>query len=199
MLQATYTQGNWGDSRLLMVKSQIVNLTFGPSFGHNLCFRCPNGSCEPISDIFVPRAFQWYKKNFNPMSFYPCNRLIKIQQSIGTLTPKMGNHLGVWGFFPHALLHSREHEMWLSGLILARTFANPCLGCKPKVRVATIEVPMDSQIFREQLQGSKTIRLKCSLYHWKVLEMYMFKMGSHDPFRYLNTSYGQKKGRESNW
>jgi len=26
----------------------------------------------------------------------------------------------------------------------------------------------------------------------------MFKMGSHDPFGYLNTNYGQKKGRESN-
>jgi len=24
-------------------------------------------------------------------------------------------------------------------------------------------------------------------------------MGSHDPFGHLNTSYGQKKGRESNW
>ncbi len=27
-------------------------------FFHNLCFRCPNGSCEPILDIYVPRAFQ---------------------------------------------------------------------------------------------------------------------------------------------
>jgi hypothetical protein len=27
----------------------------------------------------------------------------------------------------------------------------------------------------------------------------MFKMGSHDSFGHLNTSYGQKKGRELNW
>jgi hypothetical protein len=27
----------------------------------------------------------------------------------------------------------------------------------------------------------------------------MSKMGSHDPFEHLNTSYGQKKGQESNW
>jgi len=26
----------------------------------------------------------------------------------------------------------------------------------------------------------------------------MFKIGSHDPFGHMNTSYGQKKGRESN-
>jgi hypothetical protein len=27
----------------------------------------------------------------------------------------------------------------------------------------------------------------------------MSKMGLHDPFEHLNTSYDQKKGRESNW
>jgi hypothetical protein len=31
------------DSRLLVVKSQIANLTPDPSFGHNLGCRCPNG------------------------------------------------------------------------------------------------------------------------------------------------------------
>jgi hypothetical protein len=37
------------------------------------------------------------------MSFDPCNFPLKIQESIGTPTPKMGVHLGVWGFIP---LHS---------------------------------------------------------------------------------------------
>jgi len=48
---ATYTQGNWGNSWLLMVRSQIGNLIPGPSFGHNLCFNYPNGSWEFILDI----------------------------------------------------------------------------------------------------------------------------------------------------
>jgi hypothetical protein len=26
-----------------------------------------------ISDIYIPRTFQWYKELFNPMSFDPCN------------------------------------------------------------------------------------------------------------------------------
>jgi hypothetical protein len=47
MSHATCTQGNRVDSQLLVVKSQIANLTPNHSFGHNLCFRCPNGSCEP--------------------------------------------------------------------------------------------------------------------------------------------------------
>jgi hypothetical protein len=51
MSHTTCTQGNWGDSQLLMVGSQIANLTLNPAFGYNLCVRCPNGSCEPILDI----------------------------------------------------------------------------------------------------------------------------------------------------
>ncbi len=51
MLHATCMQGNRVDSQLLVVRSQIANSTPGPSFGHNLCFRCPNGSCKFILDI----------------------------------------------------------------------------------------------------------------------------------------------------
>ncbi len=47
----TFTQGNQGNYRLLVVGSQIGNLTFDPSLGNNLCFKYPNGSCEPILDI----------------------------------------------------------------------------------------------------------------------------------------------------
>ncbi len=51
MWHATSTQLNYGDSKLLVVTNQIGNLIFDPSFGHNLCFKYPNGSCEPILDI----------------------------------------------------------------------------------------------------------------------------------------------------
>ncbi len=97
---ATYTQGNYGDSQLLMVESQIDNLIFYLFFGHNLCFECPNGSCEPILDIYVSRNFQWCKENFNAMSFDTCNFPPKIRESIRTPTPQVGTHLGVWGFIP---------------------------------------------------------------------------------------------------
>jgi hypothetical protein len=46
------------------------------------------------------------------MGFDPFNRSLKIQESIGFPTPKVGAHLGVCeGSFPHTLLHSRGHEM----------------------------------------------------------------------------------------
>jgi hypothetical protein len=83
-----------------VVRSQIANLTFSPSFGHKLCFKCLCHSCKPILDIYVWRAFQWYKELFNPMGFDLYNHSLKIRKSIWSLTPKMGAHLGVWGFIP---------------------------------------------------------------------------------------------------
>ncbi len=71
-----------------------------PTFGHNLCLKCPNGSCDPILNNYVPRSFQWYKELFNPISIDPYNCSLKIWESIGSPTPKMGAHLGVWGFVP---------------------------------------------------------------------------------------------------
>jgi hypothetical protein len=94
-----------GDYWLLVGKSQIVILTPNPSFSHNLCFKYWNGSCEPILNIQVSRSFQWYKELFSSMSFDPWNIYLKIQNSIGIPTPKVGVHLGMCGFIPS---HSRE-------------------------------------------------------------------------------------------
>jgi len=48
------------DSRLLVVGSQTVSLTPGPSFDHNLGCKCPNGSCEATMDIYTSKPFHWY-------------------------------------------------------------------------------------------------------------------------------------------
>jgi hypothetical protein len=64
MQHIIYMQVNQGDFWLLVVKNQIGSLISGPSFGHNLCFKYSNGSCEPILDIQGSRTFQWYK-NFS--------------------------------------------------------------------------------------------------------------------------------------
>jgi len=100
MSHTTYTHGNRINSWLLVVKSQIVNLTPDPSFGHNLCFRCPNGWCEPILDIYVSISFQWYKEVFDPLGFDPCNHSLNIRESTRTPTPKVEAPLRVWRFIP---------------------------------------------------------------------------------------------------
>jgi hypothetical protein len=58
---------------------------------------------------------------------------------------------------------------------------------------------MDFQIFKRQLQGSKLIKLKSSLYHWKVLRTRCLKWACMTHLDTWDTSYGQKKGQESNW
>ncbi len=110
MSHATCTQGDRVDSRLLVVGSQIGNLTPILSFGHNLCFRCPNGWYKSILDIYVSIAFQWYKKIFKPMGFDPYNCPLKIWESIRTPTSKMVVHLGMWGFIP-------SHSFALTGAL----------------------------------------------------------------------------------
>jgi len=98
MWHATYKQGKRVDSWLLVVGIQIANLTLNLSVGHNFCFKCPNGSHEPILDIYISITFQWYKKLSNPMDFDPCNCYLKIRESIGTSSCKVKAHLGVWKF-----------------------------------------------------------------------------------------------------
>jgi len=94
MSHATFMHKNRGDSWLLVVGSQIDNLTSNPSFGHNLYFKCPNGSCKPILDIYVARTFQWYKEMFNPLGFDPCNCSLKIWESNGTPNSQSGSSFG---------------------------------------------------------------------------------------------------------
>ncbi len=94
MLHAACTQGNRVNSWLLVLGSQIINLTPIFSFGHNLCFRCSNGRCEPILEICVSIAFQWYKEFFKAISFDPCNCTLKIWESIWDSNSQYGSSLG---------------------------------------------------------------------------------------------------------
>jgi hypothetical protein len=138
MSHATYTWGNWGDFWLLMLGSQTVNLTLDLSVGHNLCFKCPNGWCEPILDIYISIAFQWYKKLFKPMGFDP------LQSHSEDSRVHLGLQLPQWEFtwecegsFPHILCTHGRRWCDSRASLLARNLASPCLGHQPKVRVAT--------------------------------------------------------------
>jgi len=114
MSHAPCSQINRVDSQLFVVKSQIGSLTPGLSFGHNLCFRCPNEQYKPILDIYVPRAFQWYKEGHKPLSFDPWNRSLKFQEFSKTPSPKVGVALGMWRFTPSYsfTLSNSRGNMW---------------------------------------------------------------------------------------
>jgi hypothetical protein len=132
------------DSRLLVVGSQTATLTPGPSFAHNLPFRCPNEQCEPILDIYVSRAFHWYKERNKPWSFDPSKRSLKFLESFGDSTLTNSQHGSSLGSV-------RVHSLTLSGVFALpgacdvtpgstsrpTTSQPPCLGRKPNARVAT--------------------------------------------------------------
>jgi hypothetical protein len=69
VLHSIYTNRDRVDSRLFVVRSQIASLTPSPSFAHNLCCRCPNGSCKAIFDIYTSRPFQRYKEHLGVLPF----------------------------------------------------------------------------------------------------------------------------------
>jgi hypothetical protein len=56
-----------------------------------------------------------------------------------------------------------------------------------------VEVLMDSQTFREWLQMLKRLVLRSFLYHCKVIEVWMFQMGLHEPFGHLQHKLWQKE------
>jgi hypothetical protein len=136
MSHAACTLGNRVNSRLLMVKSQIGNLIPGLSFDHNLCFRCPNGQCKPISDIYISIAFQWYKKLFKMMGFDPYNHALKIWESIWDSNSQHGVHLGVWGFIPsHSLALSGTCDVTLESPSWPTTLQPLALVMSPRLRL----------------------------------------------------------------
>jgi hypothetical protein len=94
---ATCTLVNWGDFWLLVVGTQIGSLTPDLCFGHNLCFKYPNGSCKHILDIYVVRNFQRYKELFNEMSFDPCNQPPKDSKIHWESNSQSGSPLGSVG------------------------------------------------------------------------------------------------------
>jgi hypothetical protein len=86
------------DSRLLVVGSQTASLTPGPSFAHNLGYKCPNGQCEAIFDIYASRPFQWHQKHLNARCFEPCCRTLNIRESRRTPSPQLWE---CWASPPH--------------------------------------------------------------------------------------------------
>jgi hypothetical protein len=78
---STCTHRDRVDSRLLVARNQTASLTSGPSFNYNLCWKCLNGSCEAISDIYTSRPFQRCKEHLDVRCFDPCNHVLSFQES----------------------------------------------------------------------------------------------------------------------
>jgi hypothetical protein len=136
MSHVVCTRRNRVNSQLLVIRSQTANLIPGLDFGHNLCYRCPNGWCEPISEIYVSICFQWYKKLFEEMGLDPWNRALKIRKFIWDSNSQHGSSLGSVRVHSFTLFALLEHVMWLPGLSLSPQPCNPlALVVSPRLRL----------------------------------------------------------------
>jgi hypothetical protein len=103
------------DSWLFVVGSQIGSLTPGPSFAHNLGYRCPNGKGEAIFVIYASGPFQWHQEHFNERCFGPCCRALNIQESRRTPNPQLWK---CWASPPHlakvGLRQNCNIELWVA-------------------------------------------------------------------------------------
>jgi hypothetical protein len=68
-------------TRSKVVGSQTGSLTPGPSFAHNLGYRCLNDQCETIFYIYASRPFQWHQEHLNARCFGPFCRALHIRES----------------------------------------------------------------------------------------------------------------------
>jgi hypothetical protein len=173
MLHATYTQGNLGDSWLLMVSL---------SFAHNLCLQCLNGSCEPNLNSCVPRTFQWYKEFFNPIV-----TLQSLSEDLGIdwdSNSQDGNSLVSLSVHSLTLSYTPKNircDSWASFLAHALALvASPILGLRQwrnepstlrsEPSLWELESCWTPEYLENDWRGSKPIGLKISLYHWKSLK-----------------------------
>jgi hypothetical protein len=107
------------DSWLLMVGSQTVSLTPGPSFAHNLGYRCPNDQCEFIFYIYASRPFQWHQEHLNTRCFGLCCRTLNIRESRRAPNPQLWK---CWASPPHLAKVGLRHYY---------TRSNPKRACTP--------------------------------------------------------------------
>ncbi len=165
------------------------------------CVKCPNEQCKPILNIYVPRAFQWYKKRHKPLSFDPWNRHLKFWESTGTPSPKVGVALGVWGFTPShfpTLPGVCDVTPWFS---LGPHPCNPfCLGHEPKVRVVTPEI---FEIETLATLGPITSCVDLWL-RWGLKQIFSPRQELfNNMWRHLHANKSRRfltfNGRESNW
>jgi len=124
--------------------------------------------------------------------YWTMTRLLRLycrNPSLGLATKargyKVAGQEGNMGVMPHAPRSARECE----GIDPHTPKGIPPLG---------VGVLMDSRMFRERLQGSKPNVLKKNYIIRKLLKFRCLKWACMTHLDICNTSYGQKKGQESN-
>ncbi len=137
MSHATYTWGNQGNFWLLVVRNQISNwllafllaITCASNVEMDHASPFQTFMSEDLSNGIKTSSIHWF---------------LTLRITLWNLGNPPRLQLSKWelpweceDLFPHTLLHSRKHEMWLPSFLLVRPLTSPCVDCEPKARVAT--------------------------------------------------------------
>jgi hypothetical protein len=153
-----------------MVGSQIASLTLGPSFDYNLCYKCLNGSCEAILDIYTSRPFQRYRKHFNARCFDPCNQALSFWESRRTSS----SHFWESEFHPHTCFKVGLRQPHLTTNPLPIVIPNTYLTIFQIIALIVV---------------TPTMLLICHLEHWNVLELICLFTLSHNYKNYHGSNF----------
>jgi hypothetical protein len=96
---STCAHRGWVNSWFLVLGNQIVSLTPNLSFCHNLCYRCPNGSCKPIFDIYTCITFQYIKNVSMQSVLTPEIELWSFRSPGGLPSPHFGSERVILSLF----------------------------------------------------------------------------------------------------
>jgi hypothetical protein len=167
-----------------VVGSQTASLTPDPSFAHNLSCRCPNDQCKAIFDIYASRPFQRHQEHPNTRCFGPCYRTLNIRESRRTPSPQLWE---CWASPPHLAKMGLQHQLWECWV------SPPHLA---KVGLRHYGTPKNSEL---NCRGQISLHLSVRNVIGKVLKFRCPKWLCMSHLDICSRSYGQKKGRESNW
>jgi hypothetical protein len=124
--------------------------------GQFLTFNGRKSNCQlaityvlsPQMDHASPFQTSKFQEISNDINIFLIQWVLTLAIALWRFKSPLGLQLPKWEFtwecrgsFPHTLMHSQEHEMWLTGSLLSRTFASPCLGHERKDRVTTLITP----------------------------------------------------------
>jgi len=107
-----------------MVGNQIGILILDPFVSHNLCFKYSNGTCKPISNIYVSR--------FNGIMICSIQWFFTFIITLWRFGSPLGNQLLKWEL--HSLTPSYTPESMRCdsrNSFSAYIFTSPCLGREP--------------------------------------------------------------------
>ncbi len=108
MWHVAWSQVNLVDSRVLMVGSQIANLTPGLSLPITCFVDVQMAHARPFWTSTLQELSNDIENSSRQGGLTPAIALWRFGSPFGTPTPNMGVHLGVWRFIPSHSLHSRK-------------------------------------------------------------------------------------------